>query len=96
MRRVFVGNLDFSIDEPELQELFSTKGTVDSVKVIRDLESGRSRGFAFVVMATDEDARRAISELNGQRLRERSITVSEARPKPQRSPELAGQGYGRR
>ena len=83
-RKVFVGNLPFSIGENELRVLFETKGTVESVTVMRDLDSGRSRGFAFVDMGSEEDARKAISELNSSTVDGRNLTVNEARPKPER------------
>jgi cold-inducible RNA-binding protein len=89
-KNIFVGNLSFSVGEAQLQELFEQKGTVDSVTVMRDANTGRSRGFAFVNMATDEEAQKAIEELNGYSLDERNLTVNEARPKPQRR-----QGYSK-
>lgn len=82
-KNIYVGNLSFSVGEAQLQELFEQKGTVDSVTVIRDANTGRSRGFAFVNMATEEEAQKAIAELNGYSLDERRLTVNEARPKPQ-------------
>lgn len=83
-KNVFVGNLSFSVGEAQLQELFGQKGTVDSVTVMRDANTGRSRGFAFVNMATEEGAQKAIKELNGYSLDERALTVNEARPKRDR------------
>jgi RNA recognition motif-containing protein len=77
-----VGNLPYETGETELQELFARAGTVDTVKVMRDQATGRARGFAFVEMSTDEDARKAIDELNSYQLGGRGITVNEARPKP--------------
>lgn len=93
-RKVFVGNLPFSMGETELRELFGQKGTVDSVTVMRDVETGRSRGFAFVDMATDEDARKAITELNAYSVNGRNLTVNEARPKPERRGGFGGGGGG--
>jgi len=92
-KNIFVGNLAFSVGEAQLQELFEQKGSVDSVTVMRDAYSGKSRGFAFVNMATDEEAQKAIEELNGFSLEERNLTVNEARPKPERR---QGQGRGGR
>ena len=66
-RRLYVGNLPYTTGEAELQELFSRAGTVESVRVMRDAATGRARGFAFVEMATDEEAQKAASELNRQR-----------------------------
>lgn len=83
-KNIFVGNLSFSVGEAQLQELFEQKGSVDSVTVMRDANTGRSRGFAFVNMATEEEAQKAIEELNGYSLEERNLTVNEARPKPAR------------
>jgi len=91
-RKVFVGNLSFSIGEEELRQLFEQKGGVESVTVMRDNDTGRSRGFAFVEMATDEAAQKAIAELNGYTMDGRNLTVNEARPKPERS---GGGGGGR-
>jgi RNA recognition motif-containing protein len=84
-RRLYVGNLPFETGEGELQELFGRAGTVETVKVVRDMATGRARGFAFVEMSTDEEAEKAISELNQHQLGGRGLTVNEARPKPARS-----------
>ena len=84
-RKLFVGNLSFSIGEAELRQLFEQKGTVESLTVMRDADTGRSRGFAFVEMASDEAAQKAIAELNGYTLDGRNLTVNEARPRPERS-----------
>jgi len=81
-RKLYVGNLPFSAGEAELQELFATAGAVDSVKVMRDMATGRARGFAFVEMSTDDEAQKAIAELNEHQLGGRSLSVNEARPKP--------------
>jgi cold-inducible RNA-binding protein len=83
-KNIFVGNLAFSVGEEQLRELFEQKGTVDSVTVMRDAGTGRSRGFAFVHMATEEEAQKAIEAFNGYSLEERNLTVNEARPKPER------------
>ena len=82
-RKLYVGNLPFSTNEAELQELFGRAGAVESVNVLRDMATGRARGFAFVEMATDDEAQKAIQELNQQDVGGRSLTVNEARPKPQ-------------
>ena len=84
-RKLYVGNLPYSISETELQELFGRTGSVDSVNVMRDMATGRARGFAFVEMATDEEAQHAIQELDQQDLGGRRLTVNEARPRPERS-----------
>ena len=91
--KLFVGNLSFQTDEAELQDAFARVGTVQSVKVMRDRDTGQSRGFAFVEMSTDEEAQRAITELHAQPLGGRTLTVSEARPQPERS---GGGGFGSR
>ena len=90
-RKLFVGNLPFETGETELQELFSQAGTVETVKVMRDMATGRARGFAFVEMSTDDEARRAITELNAHQVGGRSLTVNEARPKPVST---GGGGFG--
>lgn len=81
-RKLYVGNLPYETGESELQELFSRAGNVESVKVMRDMATGRARGFAFVEMGTDEEAQKAIAELNEYQLGGRGLTVNEARPKP--------------
>lgn|SRR5215475_5859202 len=91
--RLFVGNLSFHTDEAELQNAFARVGTVQSVKVMRDRDTGQSRGFAFVEMSTDTEAQKAITELHAQQLDGRTINVSEARPQPERS---GGGGFGGR
>ena len=82
-RKLYVGNLPYETGETELQELFARAGTVETVRVMRDMASGRARGFAFVEMSTDEEAQKAITELNDFQLGGRGLTVNEARPKPQ-------------
>lgn len=77
---IYVGNLPFSYDSGALESLFSQYGAVQSAAVITDRDTGRSRGFGFVEMA-DEDARRAIEELNGRDVDGRALTVNEARPR---------------
>ena len=89
-RKLFVGNLPFSTSEGELQDLFEQAGAIESVRVMRDMATGRARGFAFVEMQTDEDAQAAIQRFNGTELGGRAIVVNEARPKP----EFAGSGGG--
>ncbi len=83
-RKLFVGNLAFSMGEAELRQLFEEKGSVESVTLMRDLDTGRSRGFAFVEMSADESAQKAITELNGFAVEGRNLTVNEARPKQER------------
>ena len=81
-RKLYVGNLPYETGEAELQSLFARAGTVETVKVMRDMATGRARGFAFVEMSSDDDAQKAITELNEYQLGGRSLTVNEARPKP--------------
>jgi RNA recognition motif-containing protein len=91
-RNIFVGNLSFSIGEAELRQLFEQKGAVENVTVMRDTDTGRSRGFGFVEMATEEAAQKAIAELNGFAVDGRNLTVNEARPKTERRPGGGGGG----
>ncbi len=85
MKNVFVGNLDFGATEESLRALFEQYGTVEKVEIIRDRDTGRSRGFAFVEMPDSEAADRAIAALNGTNVGGRAINVNEARPKADRS-----------
>jgi RNA recognition motif-containing protein len=80
-RKLYVGNLPYDTSDQDLQALFAGAGTVESVNLMRDMATGRARGFAFVEMATDEDAQKAISTLNNHDLGGRNLTVNEARPK---------------
>jgi RNA recognition motif-containing protein len=92
-RKLYVGNLPYDTGEQDLQELFARAGAVESVNVIRDMATGRARGFAFVEMSTEEDARKAIAEFHDQPFGGRTLTVNEARPKPARSGGGGG-GFG--
>ena len=93
-RKLYVGNIPFETNENDLQELFAEAGAVESVNVVRDRETGRARGFAFVEMATDEAAQAAVSQLNDRTFGGRRLTVNEARPQTPRSGGGGG-GYGR-
>jgi cold-inducible RNA-binding protein len=95
-RKLYVGNLPFQTSDQDLQELFGSAGAVESVNVIRDMATGRARGFAFVEMATEADAQSAISALNNYSYGGRNLTVNEARPKPQGSGGGFGGGNSRR
>ena len=86
-KRLYVGNLAYSVTEADLREAFAEAGNVADVKVVLDRESGRPRGFAFVEMSTDDEAAKAMSTLNGRDIQGRTISVSEAR-------ERAGGGGG--
>src|SRR3982751_7082630 len=94
-RRLYVGNLPYSATEDQLTELFSRAGKVDSVRVMRDMATGRARGFAFVEMGTDEEAQKAISEFHEQQMDGRALVVNEARPKPEGGFGGGGGGRGR-
>jgi len=92
LKNIFVGNLDFNTSEDELRNLFGTYGQVDRVSIMTDRDTGRSRGFGFVEMASAEDGEKAIAALNGTQLGGRTLNVNEARPKVERG---GGGGGGR-
>src|SRR5437868_14939099 len=89
-RKLYVGNLPYETGESDLQDLFACAGSVESVTVMRDQATGRARGFAFVEMASDEEAQNAIKQLNASQVGGRSLTVNEARPKEARSGGFGG------
>ena len=78
---IFVGNLNFKVEEQDLEGLFEKYGTVSSAKIITDKFSGRSRGFGFVIMDDNDEANKAISELNGTNYKDRELVVNEAKPR---------------
>ncbi len=78
---IYVGNLSYKVRENDLKEVMEDYGAVDSVKIIKDRDTGKSKGFAFIEMANDADAQRAIEELNGAEYEGRTMVVKEARPK---------------
>ena len=78
---IYVGNLDFKVSESDLEGVFSEYGTISSTKIITDKYSGRSKGFGFIVMEDQDEANKAIEELNGKTLESREIVVNEAKPK---------------
>lgn len=80
-KNLFVGSLPWSVNDEQLAQIFGEAGTVESARVITERDTGRSKGFGFVEMATDEDAKKAIDTLNGKEIEGRAITVNEARPK---------------
>ena len=92
MKKIFVGNLAFSASEEEVRSLFEVHGAVESVSIVTDRDTGRSRGFAFVEMPDDDEAEQAIAALNGTDMGGRKLNVNEARPKVDRG---GGGGFGR-
>ncbi len=93
-KKLYVGNLPYSIDDAQLESQFAAFGKVDSARVITDRDTGRSKGFGFVEMASDEEADKAIESLNGQGMGGRNLTVSEARPQAPREGGRGGGGGG--
>ena len=93
-RKLYVGNLPFTTSEQDLQDLFASAGTVETVNLMRDMATGRARGFAFVEMSTDEEAQQAITLLNERDFGGRNLTVNEARPKASSGGFGGGGGYG--
>src|SRR6201981_2801785 len=92
--KLYVGNLSFNTTENELQELFSQAGTVQEVMLMQDKFTGKSRGFAFVTMGSDQEAQNAITQFNGKTVEGRALTVNEARPREARPPGGGGGGGG--
>jgi RNA recognition motif-containing protein len=93
--KLYVGNLSFRTTSEELKEAFGALGTVESASVIEDRDTGRSRGFAFVEMATAEEAAAAIEQFNGKEFGGRNLTVNEAKPRADRGGRGGGYGGGR-
>jgi RNA recognition motif-containing protein len=93
--KLYVGNLSFQTSSEDLRELFAQAGTVESANVVEDRDTGRSRGFGFVEMATKEEGQAAIAQFNGKELNGRSLTVNEARPREDRGGRGGGGGGGR-
>jgi RNA recognition motif-containing protein len=92
--KLYVGNLPYSATEDGLKTHFSSAGSVASVKIIIDRETGRSKGFGFVEMESDDGASSAVSQLDGQEYEGRSLRVSEAKPQPERESRGGGGGFG--
>lgn len=92
--KLYVGNLPYSATEDGLKTHFSSAGSVASVKIIIDRETGRSKGFGFVEMESDDGAQSAVSQLDGQEYEGRSLRVSEAKPQPERESRGGGGGFG--
>jgi RNA recognition motif-containing protein len=93
-RKLYVGNLPYDTTEQDLQTLFAGAGTVETVNVMRDMATGRARGFGFVEMGSDEEAQQAISLLNEKDFGGRNLTVNEARPKTSSAGGFGGGGNG--
>jgi RNA recognition motif-containing protein len=91
LKNIYVGNISFQTTEQDLDAAFSAYGQVDRVQIVKDRESGQSRGFAFVEMSNNSDADKAMAALNGAELSGRTLTVNEARP---REPRPGGGGFG--
>lgn len=89
-RRIYVGNLNYSVGKQELQQAFGAHGTVVSAQVITDRDTGRSKGFGFVEMGSEQEAQAAIAALNGRNFEGRNITVNEARPQEGRNGGFGG------
>jgi cold-inducible RNA-binding protein len=93
--KLYVGNLSFQTSSEDLQQLFAQAGTVESASVVEDRETGRSRGFGFVEMSTNEEGQAAIQQFNGKEVNGRSLNVNEARPREDRGGGNRGGGGGR-
>ena len=93
-RKLYVGNLPFGVTDDQLTQLFAAHGTVQSAQVIMDRDTGRSKGFGFVEMGSDQEAQAATAALNGHSIEGRNLTVNEARPKPDRGGGGGGGGHG--
>ena len=95
-KKLYVGNLDYGVTDSALEQMFAAYGTVESAQVIMDRDTGRSKGFGFVEMKTDQEAQAAIAGLNGQMSGGRSLTVNEAKPREDRGGSRGGAGGGGR
>src|SRR6188768_610397 len=93
-KKLYVGNLDFNVTDGELAKMFEAHGTVSSAQVIADRDTGRSKGFGFVEMGSDQEAQAAIAALNGKEVEGRALTVNEARPKTEGGGGRGGGGGG--
>lgn len=93
-KKLYVGNLSYGVTSADLEQLFAAHGVVQSAQVIEDRDTGRSKGFGFVEMGSDEEAQNAISALNGQQHDGRALTVNEAKPRESRGPGGGGGGGG--
>jgi RNA recognition motif-containing protein len=94
-KKLYVGNLTYDMTDGDLEQMFAAHGTVESAQIIMDRDTGRSKGFGFVEMKSDQEAQAAIAALNGQDKGGRALTVNEARPREERGPRGGGGGGGR-
>src|SRR5438309_11769463 len=94
-KKLYVGNLAYGVTDSVLEQMFAAHGTVQSAQVIMDRDTGRSKGFGFVEMQSDQEAQAAISALNGKEIEGRALTVNEARPRPEGGRGGGGGGGGR-
>jgi cold-inducible RNA-binding protein len=94
-KKLYVGNLTYGVTDSSLQQLFAAHGTVQSAQVIMDRDTGRSKGFGFVEMASDQEAQAAIAALNGKDVEGRALNVNEARPKTEGGGRGGSGGGGR-
>jgi cold-inducible RNA-binding protein len=94
-KRLYVGGLSYSTQQDSLKNAFSQAGTVESATIIMDKMTGRSKGFGFVEMSTDDEAQKAIDMWNGKEFEGRTLTVNEARPMEARAPRQGGGGFSR-
>lgn len=90
-KRLYVGNMSYDVDSSSLEQMFTPHGTVESAQIVEDRSTGRSKGFGFVEMSTEEEAQAAITAMNGQEHNGRTLTVNEAKPRPDRP---RGGGFG--
>jgi RNA recognition motif-containing protein len=93
VKKLYVGNLSFDVTESQIREMFGAFGTVQTAQLITDRDTGRSKGFGFVEMGSDQEAKAAIDGMNGKMVDGRALTVNEAKPKEAR-PRSGGGGYG--
>ncbi|MCX6719577.1 MAG: RNA-binding protein [Candidatus Staskawiczbacteria bacterium] len=93
-KKLYVGGLSYNTTEATLKDTFAAVGTVETATIIIDKMTNRSKGFGFVEMATEEEAQKAIAEINGKELDGRTLTVNEAKPMEPRAPRTGGGGFG--
>ena len=93
-KKLYVGNLTYGVTDSQLEQMFAAHGTVQSAQVIMDRDTGRSKGFGFVEMGSDQEAKAAIAAMNGKEVDGRALTVNEAKPREDRGGGGGGRGYG--